>query len=340
MNFRSDNTSPAAPEILDAIVRANAGKRPSYSDDDATRRVEAMFRDLFACDLDAHLVATGTAANALALAALTPPTGAVLCHREAHIETDECGAPEFFTGGAKLVLIDGAAAKIDPEGLREAIARNARGVHSVAPAVVSITQASERGAVYAPDEVAALADIAHAAGLALHMDGTRFANAVAHRHCHPAELANRAGVDVLSFGATKNGALAAEAIIVFDRTRAGNVERLRKRAGHLVSKHRYIAAQFEAYLDNDLWLRLASRANALAARIADAAGDWLSAPCQSNQVFIKPGAAILAKLRAAGGEFYDWGGDGAGEARLVVSWDQGEGDVDAFIAAMRAARAG
>jgi len=331
MNFRSDNTAPAAPEIIDALIAANVGKQPSYGEDGVTKRVEARLRDLFAADLDAYLVSTGTAANALALAALTPPTGSILCHREAHIETDECGAPEFFTGGAKLVLIDGPGAKIAPDALCEAIQRNARGVHSVAPAVLSITQASERGAVYAPDEIAALAEIAHAAGLAVHMDGARFANAVAHRQCHPGEMAQRAGIDVLSFGATKNGALGAEAILVFNRARAGNVARLRKRAGHLVSKHRFVAAQFDAYLADNLWLNLAARANALAARIAQAAGDWVSVPCESNQVFIKPGPAVLAALREAGGEFYDWGADGSGEARLVVAWNQDEADVDAFV---------
>ncbi len=330
MNFRSDNTASAAPEILAALITANQGRSGSYGADPLTAEVEAMIAAIFERSCKVFLTATGTAANAISLAALTEPWSAVFCHREAHIETDECGAPEFYMNGAKLVLIDGDGAKITPDGLREALRRNQRGIHSVQPAALSITNANERGRAYAPDEVKALSDIAHAAGLGVHMDGARLANALAHFKCTPADMTWRAGVDVLSFGATKNGALACEAVIVFDRAR--NVDRLRKRGGHLLSKHRFIAAQMKAYLEGGLWLRLASRANALAARIAEAAGDWLSHPCESNNVFIKPGPDILAKLRAAGAEFYDWVEPGSGEARLVVSWDQDEGEVDRLIA--------
>ncbi len=334
MDFRSDNTARAADSVLAAIAAANRGPASAYGDDPWTDAAKAALQRLFAATPEIIFVPTGTAANALALA----PGGAILCHREAHIETDEGGAPEFFTGGAKLVLIDGADAKITPEGLKEALTRNRRGVHSVRPSVLSLTQASERGAVYTPSEIAALAEIAHAAGLAVHMDGARFANAVAHLGCAPADIAQRAGVDVLSFGATKNGALAAEAVLAFARVDGDALARRRKRAGHLISKHRYIAAQWSAYLEDDLWLKNATRANGLAARIAEAAGDWLSSTRQSNHVFIKPGPEKLAALRAAGAQFYDWGPEGSGEARLVVSWDQDERDLDALCSALTTLR--
>lgn len=332
MNFRSDNTAAAAGEIMAALAAANDGRAPSYGEDALTKRVTQRFCELFETDVSVFLTATGTAANAISIAALTDPWGAVLCHREAHIETDECGAPEFFSNGAKLVLIGGPAAKIAPDGLREALTRNQRGVHSVLPQALSITNATERGGAYSPEDVAALSEIARGANLGVHMDGARFANAVAHLKCSPADLTHRAGVDVMSFGATKNGALGAEAVIVFNKARVGDVARLRKRSGHLLSKHRFVAAQMDAYLANGLWLTLAQRANRLAARIAEAAGDWLSHPCESNNVFIKPGPEILTALRAAGAEFYDWVGEGSGEARLVVSWDQKEDDVTRLVA--------
>jgi threonine aldolase len=208
----------------------------------------------------------------------------------------------------------------------------------VKPAALSISQATERGACYMPEEVRALGAAAREAGLAFHVDGARFANAVAALGCAPADLTWRAGVDLLSFGATKNGALAAEAIICFDPARAEEIARRRKRGGQLFSKGRYAAAQLLAYLEGDLWLKLASRANALAKRLGDAAAPFLSHPVETNQVFIKPGAAALAGLRAAGAEFYDWGGEGAGEARLVVSWNQSEADIEAMVAALTALR--
>ncbi len=330
MNFRSDNTATAAAEILAALASVNDKPSAAYGEDPWSRKLDEVFSALFERDVRVFTVATGTAANSISLASAVPPWGAILCHREAHIECDECGAPEFYSGGAKLVLIDGEAAKITPDGLREAIARNARGIHSVQPAAVSISQASERGAVYTPSEVAALGEIARGAGLAFHMDGARFANAVAALGCSPAEISWKGGVDLLSFGATKNGALAAEAIVCFDPARAEEVARRRKRGGHLLCKGRYAAAQFLAYLEGGLWLKLARRANDLAKRLGEAAGAHLSVPVQTNQVFIKPGVDALAKLRAAGAEFYDWGPDGSGEARLVVSWNQSEADVEAM----------
>lgn len=332
MNFRSDNTASAAAEILAALTAVNEKPAPAYGEDPWSRKLDEAFSALFECEVRVFTVASGTAANAISLASVTPPWGAVLCHREAHIECDECGAPEFFTNGAKLVLLDGGAAKITPSALREGIARSARGIHSVAPSAVSISQTTERGAVYTPGEVAALGETAKQAGLAFHMDGARFGNAVAALGCKPADVTWRAGVDLLSFGATKNGALAAESIVCFDLKRAEEIARRRKRGGHLLCKGRYPAAQFLAYLEGGLWLKLAGRANALAARLGAAAAAYLSAPVESNQVFIKPGPEKLARLRAAGAEFYDWGADGAGEARLVVSWNQPESDIDTMCA--------
>jgi threonine aldolase len=261
-----------------------------------------------------------------------------LCHREAHIERDECGAPEFYAGGAKLLLIEGEAAKISPEGLKDALGRYGRDVHAVKLAALSVSQTSERGAAYRPDELAALGDMAHGAGLAFHMDGARFANAVAALGCSPADITWRAGVDLLSFGATKNGALAAEAIVCFNHAYAEEIARRRKRGGHLLSKNRYVAAQFLAYLENELWLKLATRANRLARRLGEAAGAHLSVPVETNQVFIKPGAAALVKMREGGADFYDWGAEGSGEARLVVSWNQSEGDVEAMASLLASLR--
>jgi threonine aldolase len=230
-------------------------------------------------------------------------------------------------------LVDGEAAKLTPDALREGIARNARGIHSVKPSAVSISQTTERGAIYTAGEVAALGAIAKDAGLALHMDGARFANAIAALGCKPADVTWRAGVDLLSFGATKNGALLAESIICFDLDRAEEIARRRKRSGHLICKGRYPAAQFLAYLNDSLWLKLAGRANALAARLGKAATPYLSVPVESNQVFVRLDAEKLAKLRAAGADFYDWG---EGEARLVVSWNQPEADIDALSRLLKA----
>jgi threonine aldolase len=338
MNFRSDNTAPAAPEIIAALTRVNEGAASAYGEDQWSKQLNEKFSALFERDVRVFTVASGTAANAISIASLTPPWGAVLCHQEAHIECDECGAAEFYSGGAKLVLIDGAEAKLTPMALQEAISRNERGIHSVAPAAVSVSQTTERGAVYTPDELAALGRVAKSAKLGLHMDGARFANAVAALGCKPADVTWRAGVDLLSFGATKNGAIAAEAIVCFDPALAEEIARRRKRSGHLLSKGRFVAVQLLAYLEDDFWLRSARRSNALAARLGEAAGALLSHPVQSNQVFIKPGDAALAKMRTAGAEFYDWGGQGSGEARLVVSWNQREADVEAMCALLASLR--
>lgn len=330
MNFRSDNTASAAAEILAALSAVNDKPAAPYGDDQWSRQLDEAFSALFERDVRVFTVATGTAANSIALASVTPPWGSILCHREAHIECDECGAPEFYSGGAKLALIDGAAAKMAPDGLKAAIERTARSIHSVKPTAISISQATERGAVYRPKEIAALDATARTAGLAFHMDGSRFANAVAALGCTPAELSWRGGVDLLSFGATKNGALGAEAIVCFNLDYAEEIATRRKRGGHLLAKGRYIAAQLLAYIEDDLWLKLAARANALARELGEAAGPHLSVPVETNQVFIRPGTAALKKLRAAGADFYDWGVEGSGEARLVVSWNQSEAEIEAM----------
>ena len=332
MNFRSDNTAPVAAEIIASLAAVNEGHALAYGADDWSRRLDDAFSTAFEQEVRVFTVATGTAANAISLASMVSPWGAVLCHREAHIERDECGAPEFYSGGAKLVLLEGEAAKISPQAVREAVRNAGRSSHAVQPSAISISQTTERGAVYRPEEVAALAEVAREAGLGLHMDGSRFGNAVAALDCKPGDITWRAGVELLSFGATKNGALAAEAIVCFNFDHAEEIERRRKRGGHLLSKNRYAAAQLLAYLENDLWLRLARRANGLARKIGEAASVHLSAPVESNQLFIKPGVAALAKLRDAGVDFMDWGPEESGEARLVVSWNQDEAEVEAICA--------
>lgn len=332
--FKSDNTAPAAPEVMAALAEANRGYARGYGDDAWTARAEQRFAQVFGREVRVFLVGTGTAANALALATLVPPYGSVFCHEQAHIVRDECGAPEFMTGGARLQLLPGAGAKLTPDALLRGIADNPTAVHTVQPRAVSVSQATELGTVYTPDELRALSATARSHGLLLHMDGARFANAVVSLGCSPAEAS--AGVDVLSFGATKNGALAAEAVVFFDRDRAADFEFRRKRAGHLFSKMRYVAAQWLAYLDDGLWLRLAARANAHARRIGEAAGALRLERVEANEIFVRPGAAGIASLRSQGFEFYDWGAEGSGEARFVVSWDQADEDVDALCTALRA----
>ena len=262
-----------------------------------------------------------TAANALALAALCPPHGSVVCHRDAHIQNDECGAPEFYTHGAKLALAEGIGAKLTPEGVTAVLDRVQQGVHWVQPHAISITNATEYGLVYTPDQVAAIGAVAQARGLGLHMDGARFANAVAHLDCAPADVTWRAGVDVLSFGFVKNGGMSAEALIFFKTELADATLYRRKRAGLLLSKGRYLAAQLLAMLEGDLWLANARAANAGARLLAEAAGDRLVHPVEANEVFLKASPEEAAALRALGFDFYDWA---PGEVRLVTSWDQSE----------------
>ncbi|MDH3236018.1 MAG: low specificity L-threonine aldolase [Alphaproteobacteria bacterium] len=339
MNFGSDNMAPAAPEILAAVSAANTGMAAGYGTDDVTKRLEAQFSELFETKVQVFPTITGGAANSIALAALTRPWSAVYCHAESHVNTDECGGPEFYTDGAKLIPLPGDGATIVPEALTEALKTAWIGsVHGVQPAALSLTQQSECGTVYAPEEIAALTKIARDYDMAVHMDGARFANAVAHLGCAPADITWRVGVDLLSFGATKNGALGAEAIIAFRDDLAEEIEFRRKRAGHLLSKMRYVSAQLEAYIADGLWLRLASHANAMASRLSDGLAalpgvkrPW---PTQGNEVFVTLTEDIIQALLADGAVFFRWGDRNASPTvRLVAGWHTSEADVDAFIAA-------
>ena len=333
MRFFSDNAAAACPEVLAALHEANR-LDTAYDGDAWSKRLNGAFSDLFGTEVEALWVATGTAANSLALAALCPPYGSILCHRDAHIQTDECGAPEFYTLGAKLLLGEGEGAKLTPDIVTDLLATVRNDVHQVQPHALSITNATEYGCVYTPDETAALGDLAKARGLRFHLDGARFANAVVRLGCTPAELSWRAGVDALSFGFTKNGGLGAECLIFFDRDLAAATQYRRKRAGHLLSKGRYLAAQLLAMLDGDVWLRNARAANDGATRLAEAAGaERLLLPVQANEVFIRASAEEAAALRGQGFDFYDWG---PGEARLVTSWDSDPAHIDALAAAIRA----
>lgn len=334
MRFISDNTATVSPEILAAIADANAAPTAAYDGDPWSARMNTVLADFFGTEVAAYTVATGTAANSLALACLTPPFGAVVCHREAHIAVDECGAPEFYTGGAKLLLADGDRAKLTPATVAEALKDMRGDVHQVQPRALSLTQATELGCAYTPDEVAALTALARARGLRVHMDGARFANALVHLGCHPGDVTWRAGVDVLSLGVTKNGGLSTEAVVFFDTALAAEFGLRRKRGGHLLSKGRYLSAQVVAYIETGLWERNARRANGLARRLAAACGDRLLVPVEANELFVRVGVAGAARLREAGFVFYDWGAEGSGEIRLVVSWDQPETDVAALADAL------
>lgn len=320
MRFFSDNAAAAHPAVMAALAAADR-LDTAYDGDAWSKRLDGAFSELFGTEVRALWVTTGTAANCLALASLCPPYGGVLCHREAHIQVDEAGAPEFFTGGAKLLLIDGEGAKLTPDAVEAAAAAIRPDVHQVQPHALSITNATEYGRVYTPDEVAALGEVAKRRKLGFHMDGARFANAVAHLGCAPADVTWRAGIDALSFGCVKNGGMSAEALIFFRPELADAALYRRKRAGHLLSKGRYLAAQILAMLENNLWLDNARAANAGAALLARAARDRLVHPVEANEVFLRVSADEAAGLRAKGFDFYDWGPD---EARLVVSWDQRE----------------
>ena len=336
MRFCSDNAASVSAEILEALAAVNRDHAVAYGDDPWTQRLDEVLGEFFGAEVRAFAVTTGTAANVLALATVTPRYGAIYCHPEAHIAVDECGAPGFFTGGAQLERIDGAAAKLTAEAVAATLDGHAVSVHSVQPAAVSISQATELGTAYRPAEVAALCEVAHEHGLHVHMDGARFANAVTFLGCHPGDVTWRAGVDVLSLGATKNGALAAEAVVFFHLGLVRDFELQRKRAGHLLSKSRYVAAQLLAYVETGLWRRNAERANAFARAIGKAAGKRLLHPVEANEVFADLGVAGKASLRSAGFEFYDWGAPASGTARLVASWDQDERHVEALCATLTA----
>lgn len=345
MNFKSDNTAPAAPEVLRALAAANDGAASSNGDDRITARLKDKLSALFEKEVAVFPVATGTAANALSIATLTPHYGAVFCHESAHIHVDECGAPEFFSQGAKLVPLKGAHGKITPEAVKTALAHHLRGfVHHAQPATISLTQATELGTCYTPAELAALSHLAKSERLSLHVDGARFANALVYLKCTPAEATWKAGVDALSFGFTKNGAMAAEAVVFFDPARAQDIAYRHKRAGHLLSKMRFLSAQIDAMLQDGLWLKLAGRANAAAARLADGLrtvpGMSLEHPVETNELFVRlPSIAALKSLEAAGAKFYEWEPPANGRPliRLVCAFSTTDAEVDAFLAAARKA---
>ena len=330
MRFFSDNAAPAHPKVMEAIAAANR-LDTAYDGDEWSLALDGAFSDLFGTEVRAFWVTTGTAANCLALAALCPPYRAILCHRDAHIEVDEAGAPGFFTGGAKLVLLDGEGAKVTPETVALACARIRDDVHQVQPAALSITNATEYGLVYRASEIAALGRLAKERGLAFHLDGARLANALATTGEALADVTWRAGVDALSFGFVKNGGLNAECMILFKIELADEVAVRRKRAGHLLSKGRYLAAQVLAMLEDDLWLENARAANAAAQTLAKSSQQRLVYPVEANEVFLRISADEAQSLRNQGFDFYDWG---PGEIRLVTSWDQQGGDLDRLAAAI------
>jgi threonine aldolase len=310
----------------------------AYDGDRWSARLDAAFSAVFDRDVAVLWVATGTSANCLALASLVQPHQGVICHREAHIEVDECGAPGFYTAGAKLMLVEGDGAKVTPKTVEACLNGIRNDVHQVQAAALSITNATEYGMVYSPAEVAALGALCHDRGLSLHMDGARFANAVATLGCAPADVTVNAGVDVLSFGFVKNGGMGAEALVYFDPALADAARYRRKRAGHLQSKGRFLAAQLLAMLENDMWLTNARSANTVAQIIADAAAERLLYPVQANEIFLRLTPAEAAALRAQGFDFYDWGvvDENWGAARLVTSWQHTEADVTPLARAIAA----
>jgi len=366
MIFGSDNMAAASPRVMAALQEANSGTARSYGNDPWTKRAEEQLAEVFEHDLAAFFVTTGTVANCLALSAIAEPWNAVLCHRQAHILLDEGTAPEFFTGGARLIPVAGTDGKITAENLRRTLERlPADPPHNVTPAAVSISQVSESGLVYRPEEIAALAEAAASyrpAGTAavagaplrkirIHVDGARFASAVASLRCSPADVTWRAGVDVLCLGATKNGALAAEAVIFFDRELAANFAERRKRAGQLLSKGRLLGAQFLGWLKDGHWLDLARSANAAAKQLADGLskipGVRIPWPVEANEVFAVLPRPLDAHLRAAGADYHEWYTDGMpandslalGEVyvRLVTSFATQGSEVQAFLDAARGA---
>jgi len=344
MDFTSDNAWGVAPEIMAALAEANHGSAASYGADDVTARVASLMSDLFEHEVEIFPVATGTAANALALASLTPPWGAIFCHELAHAHVDECGAPELFSNGAKLVPVVGENGKIEPDAFRSAIRALPLGnVHNVQPSTLTLTQSTECGTIYSLDEIGALTDIAHSRDIAVHMDGARFANAIAALNISPAEVTWKAGVDAMSFGATKNGAMAAEAVIFFDKRLARDFAYRRKRGGHLFSKMRFLSAQLEAYLTGGLWLRLAAHANIMAKDLAEGLhalpGVTLHFPVQANEIFVRLPVAVSEALKTAGARFHPWpmagDNDAARTVRLVTSFRTEPSAVAEFLAHAR-----
>ncbi len=350
MEFASDNTSGATPEVMEAVIAANAGYAPSYGTDPIMEEVTGLVRGIFeAPEAAVYLVPTGTAANALSAALVCPPWGALYCHAEAHVEVDECGAPEFYIGGAKTAPIAGAHGRITADGLKARLALTPQGgVHHIQHGMLTLTNLTEAGTLYRPGEVASLAAIARAEGMKVHMDGARFANALVSAGCTPAELTWRAGIEVLSLGGTKNGCMGVEAVVLFDPARAWEFELRRKRGAHLFSKHRFLSAQMAGYLRDGRWLDRARQANRMATRLAEGVlalpGGALMHPCQGNIVFASFARALHRTATDAGAHYYLWpfdqslegGQDEQVSARFVCSWSTTEDDVDGFLTLVRA----
>lgn len=337
INFASDNSAPVAPEIMAALAAINHGPALGYGNDPATRGFEQQLKDIFECDLRAFPVATGTAANALGLSVMVPPFGSIYAHRLGHIEVDECGAPEFYTGGAKIALQEGENGKLDAADLDKILSLSGAGiVHHVQPAALSLTQTTECGTVYSIEEIANLSATAKAHGLGIHMDGARFANAVVSLGCAPADITVKAGVDVLSLGATKNGAMGVEAVVFFNSEKAQEFEFRRKRGAHLFSKMRYLSAQLEAYFADGLWLKFAHHANEMASRLAAGINESSRASLiysvDANMVFATISKEAMTNLEQSEILFYPEGPKEASAIRLVASWNTTPEEVDAVLA--------
>jgi threonine aldolase len=344
VNFASDNVYGVDPRIMQAMVEANARLTDvSYCHDDDSKRVDERLSEVFETEVKAFLVVNGTGANSLALSAICPSYGGVFCHADSHINSDECNAPELITGGAKLITIAGDGNKLQPAALRSKIGQFLHGEHGAKPSALSLTQATELGTIYSVDEIKALTAIAKGHGLKVHMDGARFANALVALGCSPAEMTWKAGVDVLSFGGTKNGGMILEAVVFFDTGLAEDFLYRRKRAAQLVSKGRYLSAQMLAYLRDDVWLHNARGANRLAQVLADGLKTSnrvrLSNPVQANEVFVKMPRSTFDAVQAAGAHFYEWPMDGLADddvhCRFVLSFATPEEHVEQFLKLMR-----
>ena len=333
IKFASDNISGACPEVLDAILKANDGDSAPYGNDDWSKTLQEKFSEMFEKEVIVYPTASGTAANALALSTLAPVFGNIYCHKLSHINTDECGAPEFYTGGAKLVTLKGINGKIMPQELYENVG-GVGVVHHTQPSVVSITQLSETGEVYQLDEIKKISEVAHKLNVKMHMEGARFANALVSLGVTPAEMTWKSGIDVLSFGATKNGCIAAEAIIFFKPELVGNLPFLMKRSGHLLSKMRFVSAQLDAYISNNVWLRNAKHANKMGKKLSEGLNSnpkiELAYPTHANEVFAKFPRKIIEQLNSEGYKMNEQELDGKA-VRLVAAWNTEEKDVDQFL---------
>jgi threonine aldolase len=333
VKFASDNVAGACPEVLDALMKANEGDSAPYGNDDYSKVLQEKFSEIFEKEVIVYPTASGTAANALALSTMTPVFGNIYCHKLAHINTDECGAPEFYTGGAKLIPLTGINGKITPEELEKNISGTGI-VHHTQPSSVSITQVCETGEVYELDEIKKIADVAHKHKLNMHMDGARFANALVALNCTPAEMTWKSGIDVLSFGATKNGCIAAEAIIFFKPELVGNLPFLMKRAGHLLSKMSFVSAQLDAYITNEVWLRNAKHANAMGKKLSQGLDQHknieLAYPTDANEIFVKIPKDIIDQLNSEGYTINDDEWDGKA-VRLVTAWNTNLSDIETFL---------